>query len=51
MGDMLDKLSFFCDPLLYMSYCPIIINTCMYNDCSVYSYIGKYKCIQFNSIN
>ncbi len=20
----------------------------MYNDCSVYSYIGKYKCIQFN---
>ncbi len=22
----------------------------MYNDCSVYSYIGKNKCIQFNSI-
>ncbi len=22
----------------------------MYNDCSVYSYMGKNKCIQFNSM-
>ncbi len=23
----------------------------MYNDCSVYSYIGKNKCIQFNQLS
>ncbi len=44
----LDKLSFFWDPLLCTSICSIIINTCMYNDCAVYNYIGKNKCILFN---
>ncbi len=27
------------------------MKTCMYNDCSVYSYIGKNKYIQYNSIH
>ncbi len=48
-GDQLDKLSFFWDLLLYTSNCSIIINTCMYNDCSVYSYIGFFFFL-FNSI-
>ncbi len=25
----------------HQTNCPIIVNTCMYNDCSVYSFIGK----------